>query len=134
MKYFLLFILLQICVFSPLSAATFHKVTQEISFSNQSLHNVKLNIDEPTPPIQVEWKKAMILACFIFVGIGGLHRLYMGYRKEGIIQFATIGLGGIWQIIDIARMITGELKPKNGEFTKPDKTAKPDKAKRNMTN
>lgn len=59
---------------------------------------------------------ALLLA--IFVGGIGIHRFYLGYTGAGIIQLLTFGLCGIWSLIDLIRIITGDLKPKNGEYTK----------------
>jgi len=53
---------------------------------------------------------------FIFLGLAGIHRIYLGYYLEGIIQLLTGGCCGIWAIIDLVRMIDGDLKPKNGSY------------------
>lgn len=57
---------------------------------------------------------ALILC--IFVGSLGVHRFYLGYTWQGIVQLLTLGLCGIWTLIDLIRIITGDLKPKNGEY------------------
>jgi TM2 domain-containing membrane protein YozV len=52
------------------------------------------------------------------VGFLGIHRFYMGYTGIGIVQLHTFGgFFGIWWLIDGIRLITGDLQPKNGEFT-----------------
>lgn len=58
---------------------------------------------------------ALILA--IFVGGLGIHRFYLGYTTIGIIQLLTAGGCGIWALIDIIRIATGDLQPKNGRYT-----------------
>ncbi|MBK6861869.1 MAG: TM2 domain-containing protein [Saprospiraceae bacterium] len=57
-----------------------------------------------------------LLLC-IFVGGLGIHRFYLGYTTIGIIQLLTAGGCGIWALIDLIRIITGDLKPKNGDYT-----------------
>ena len=57
---------------------------------------------------------AVILA--IFVGWIGIHRFYLGYTTIGIIQLLTLGGLGIWTLIDIIRIITGDLQPADGPY------------------
>lgn len=57
-----------------------------------------------------------LLLCF-FVGTLGIHRFYLGYTWQGIVQLLTFGVFGIWTLIDLIRIITGDLKPKNGDYT-----------------
>ena len=53
-----------------------------------------------------------------FLGGLGIHRFYLGYTGIGIIQLLTLGGLGIWALIDLIRSITGDLKPKNGDYGK----------------
>ena len=53
----------------------------------------------------------MIIAailCF-FLGYLGIHRFYLGYTTVGILQLLTAGGCGIWFIIDLVRILTGDL-------------------------
>jgi hypothetical protein len=36
---------------------------------------------------------------------------------EGVVQLLTAGGCGIWSLIDLVRIITGDLKPKDGDYT-----------------
>ena len=56
-----------------------------------------------------------LLLC-IFVGALGIHRFYLGYVGIGVIQLLTAGCCGIWTLIDLIMIITGNLKPKDGEY------------------
>lgn len=58
-----------------------------------------------------------LLIC-IFVGGLGIHRFYLGYTGIGIIQLLTFGGCGIWALIDLIMIITGDLKPNGGEYDK----------------
>lgn len=58
-----------------------------------------------------------LLICF-FVGTLGIHRFYLGYTWQGVVQLLTLGGCGIWALIDLIRIITGDLKPKDGEYSK----------------
>ena len=59
---------------------------------------------------------ALILVAL--VGSLGIHRFYLGYTWQGIVQLLTLGGCGIWALIDLIRIITGDLKPKNGNYSK----------------
>jgi len=59
---------------------------------------------------------ALLLA--IFVGGIGIHRFYLGYTGIGVIQLLTAGGCGIWALIDLVRIITGDLQPNGGKYSK----------------
>lgn len=57
----------------------------------------------------------LILAlCYFVVGLGGLHRLYAGKIVTFILQLITLGGLGIWQIIDIVRILMGTFEDAQG--------------------
>lgn len=56
-----------------------------------------------------------LLLC-IFLGGLGIHRFYLGYTGIGVIQLLTGGGCGIWALIDLIRIITGDLQPKGGSY------------------
>lgn len=58
-----------------------------------------------------------LLLCFFIGGIG-VHRFYLGYTWQGIVQLLTFGGLGIWTLIDFIRIITGDLQPKDGSYSK----------------
>lgn len=64
--------------------------------------------------------KSQIVAtilCFFLGGIG-IHRFYLGYTWQGIVQLLTAGGCGIWALIDFIRILTGDLGPKDGSYDK----------------
>ena len=56
-----------------------------------------------------------LLLCGLVGGLG-VHRFYLGYTWQGIVQLLTLGGCGIWALIDLIRIITGSLQPKDGEY------------------
>ncbi|WP_275315774.1 TM2 domain-containing protein [Tenacibaculum bernardetii] len=58
-----------------------------------------------------------LILCWV-VGIIGVHRFYLGYTWQGVVQILTLGGLGIWTLIDFIRIITGDLTPKNGSYSK----------------
>jgi hypothetical protein len=58
------------------------------------------------------------LVLVLFVGYLGIHRFYLGYTGIGILMLLTGGLCGILTLIDLIRIITGDLKPRGGEYEK----------------
>ena len=64
--------------------------------------------------------KSQVLALILVLLVGdlGIHRFYLGYTWQGIVQLLTLGGCGIWALIDLIRIITGDLKPKDGEYEK----------------
>lgn len=56
------------------------------------------------------------LLCF-FLGSIGIHRFYLGYTTIGILQLVTLGGCGIWAFIDLIRILLGDLRPKDEDYT-----------------
>lgn len=51
------------------------------------------------------------ILCFFLGGLG-IHRFYLGYTTIGVLQLLTGGGCGIWALIDLIRILTGDLKRK----------------------
>lgn len=60
------------------------------------------------------WLVALLL-CFFLGGIG-IHRFYLGYTWQGVVQLLTLGGFGIWVLIDFIRIIIRDLQPKDGSY------------------
>ncbi len=63
--------------------------------------------------------KSQLVALLLVIFLGGLgiHRFYLGYTWQGIVQLLTFGgFFGIWVLIDLVRIIIGTLEPKNGPY------------------
>jgi TM2 domain-containing membrane protein YozV len=65
------------------------------------------NGDEPK-------SQTVALILVIVVGLLGIHRFYLGYTGVGVLQLLTAGGCGIWALIDLIRIATGDLKPADG--------------------
>lgn len=58
---------------------------------------------------------AAVLLCFFLGGLG-IHRFYLGYTWQGVVQLLTLGGCGIWALIDFIRILMKDLKPRNGDY------------------
>ena len=63
--------------------------------------------------------KSQLIALILVIVVGGLgiHRFYLGYTWQGVVQLLTLGGCGIWTLIDLIMIATGDLKPKGGEYS-----------------
>ncbi|MDI6833142.1 MAG: NINE protein [Bacteroidales bacterium] len=81
----------------------------------QNTTNNESTASENTKAAGKSWLAALLLC--IFLGALGIHRFYLGYTWQGIVQLFTAGGFGIWALIDLIRIITRDLQPKNGSYT-----------------
>lgn len=54
----------------------------------------------------------------LFLGTLGVHRFYVGKIGTGILQLITLGGCGVWSLIDIIMIATGNFKDKDGNEIK----------------
>ena len=59
-----------------------------------------------------EWLTALLIS--FFVGVLGIDRFYLGYTGLGVLKLITFGGCGIWALIDLIRIATGDLKDVHG--------------------
>ena len=60
--------------------------------------------------------KTVAILLSLFLGGLGVDRFYLGYTGLGILKLLTLGGLGVWALIDLVRIITGNLKPKDGNY------------------
>ena len=123
MKYKIIVPLLLLLFVSSYSYASFPVKKQKEAVSTiQSIENDALNNYELASSAQgAANNKSQLTALLlsIFVGWLGIHRYYLGYIWQGVVQTLTFGVFGIWTLIDLIRIATGDLQPKSGPYGKP---------------
>lgn len=50
----------------------------------------------------------------ILLGLAGIDRFCLGHIGAAVGKLLTLGGGGVWYIIDIILLITGQLTPEDG--------------------
>lgn len=117
MKFKFLFILLS---FSLVFTKTYASFPVAKTTDSQIVNIDKLDQNDTYAAV-VSWDEksqlAALLLCLLIGGLG-IHRFYIGYTWQGIVQILTLGGLGIWALIDLIRIITGDLQPKNGAYSK----------------
>lgn len=82
-------------------------------------HELRRQLAAAPKDISAEGKSQLVavLLCFFLGGLG-IHDFYMGYVGKGILQIilSLLIVGFILVIIDFIRLLTGSLKPKDGDW------------------
>ena len=70
---------------------------------------------QPLPPEMATEKRILPagLLCF-FLGVFGAHRFYVGKIGTGLLQLFTLGGLGIWWLVDMILLVSGEFRDKEG--------------------
>ncbi len=98
---------------------TEHLGTKEVTRAHKTsnvgnrLHSIAL----PNPYVNGGDSQVVALLLVILVGVIGIHRFYLGYVGIGILQIITLGGCGVWTLIDLIRIVTGDLQPKYGDYS-----------------
>lgn len=113
-----LFLMALMLTFGALSISYASFPVQRTTTNNTTV--VENNEDELSSPAAAAEGKSQVIALILAALIGGLgiHRFYLGYTWQGIVQLLTLGGCGIWALIDLIRIITGDLQPKDGSYAK----------------
>lgn len=59
-----------------------------------------------------EWMVSLVIS--VFLGSLGIDRFYLGYTGLGILKLVTFGGCGVWHIVDILLIATGNLPDATG--------------------
>ncbi len=93
----LLFILIALTTVSTVIYASFPVTTDGTEIVNQP-------VEAPAPDI--DWGLAAV--CWL-VGCFGIHRFMIGDTKNGILMLLTLGGCGIWALIDLISILSGDM-------------------------
>ncbi len=113
--------LVNLSVTKPLSKKQIKRIERKVDKFERKLkkHNQK---ESTTPQNSTGGQKSQLVALLlaIFVGVIGVHRFYLGYTGIGIAQIFTLGGCGVWALIDLIRIATGDLGPADGSEYDPE--------------
>jgi TM2 domain-containing membrane protein YozV len=98
-------------IYSVLKAKVF-----SIKYPNGEKDFFNYNNDQAEKSSEGKSQLVALLLC-IFLGGLGIHRFYLGHYVMGVVYLFTAGLCGLGWIIDTILILTGDLKPKNGDYT-----------------
>ncbi|WP_259404399.1 TM2 domain-containing protein [Hymenobacter sp. HSC-4F20] len=92
---------------------------KEAKATIKAMHKASKKARAAAPNDEGKSQIVAALLCFFLGGLG-VHDFYLGYIGKGILQIflSIILIGFILVIIDLVRILTGSLKPKNGDYTK----------------
>ena len=101
-------------------SATYASFPVERKTTNNTTVVVEKNHAEFSSPAAASSGKSQVIVLVLVLVVGGLgiHRFYLGYTWQGVVQLLTLGGCGIWALIDLIRICTGDLQPKNGSYDK----------------
>ncbi len=101
---------------TPVSSTSISKDERK-AFAKQAKQVSKQNFERRAVAAE---GKSQITATILSFFLGGLgvDRFYLGYTVLGILKLLTLGGLGIWSLIDFILIVTGNLKPKGGDYAK----------------
>jgi len=82
------------------------KIELTDSVEKYELTEGELEAPSMAPAASVDW--GLFVVCFFLGGLG-IHRFMMGDIAIGVLQLLTLGGLGIWALIDLIRIATGDL-------------------------
>ncbi len=90
--------------------------TINITNSNESVNtNTNVNTNALGLPPRKSKLVALILCILGFLGLAGLHRMYVGKVGSGVLHLFTYGLCAVGTIIDLIAILSGGFRDSYGQ-------------------
>ena len=70
-------------------------------------------LDSSTKTNSIDWLALFLLT--FFVGVLGVHRFYVGKIGTGVLVLITLGGLGVWFLVDLLLVVTGQFTNKDGQ-------------------
>ena len=70
-------------------------------------------LNSSTTTSTTDWLTLFLLT--FFVGVLGIHRFYVGKIGTGFLMLLTLGGLGIWFLVDLILVVTGQFTNKDGQ-------------------
>ena len=70
-------------------------------------------LDSSTKTSSIDWLALFLLT--FFVGVLGVHRFYVGKIGTGVLMLITLGGLGVWFLVDLLLVVTGQFTNKDGQ-------------------
>ena len=70
-------------------------------------------LDSSTKTNSIDWLALFLLT--FFVGFLGVHRFYVGKIGTGVLMLITLGGLGVWFLVDLLLVVTGQFTNKDGQ-------------------
>ena len=70
-------------------------------------------LDSSTKTSSIDWLALFLLT--FFVGVLGVHRFYVGKIGTGALMLITLGGLGVWFLVDLLLVVTGQFTNKDGQ-------------------
>ena len=70
-------------------------------------------LDSSTKTNSTDWLALFLLT--FFAGVLGVHRFYVGKIGTGFLMLITLGGFGVWFLVDLILVVTGQFTNKDGQ-------------------
>ena len=80
------------------------------------LKSTQKQLKKSNTPVEGDKSHVAAILLSFFLGGLGIHRFYLGYTWQGVVQLLTLGGLGIWALIDFVRIVIKDLNPKDGSY------------------
>jgi len=84
----------------------------------KALQNTSTNVSNGNTSITNSNNRLVTLFIAIFFGYLGFHRFYVGRIITGLLMLCTLGLCGIWWLLDVFSILKGDFRDADENFLK----------------